>query len=666
MTARLVRSASALATLFLVACATADVSVDSDAPAPLVEGEAPGASPDVYADAAQTWEVPADLLQAIAQTETGGKMVSGQEEIEGWAPAFGVMGLRGEHLTDGARLAGLDEARVRTDRASNVMAVAALLSSWADESALDRADLGAWAPLVARYAAIPNTNATASYVWDGVFGNLQRGFVVEGGFVGGMDVVPAWPRPTVSASVLGAEHPYAVWRPSPNFNTRSAGAGGVGMVIIHDCEGAYSGCWGWLSDAASGVSAHYVISETGSEISQLVHEADRAWHVGATYDCVLNGNADCSLNGWNVNHFSVGIEHAGFSSQTSWDDHLLDVSAQLVCDITTTHQIPRDSYHIVAHATLQPYNRTDPGAGWPWVDYLDRVHAACGEATSGGTAGQIVIDSNNVANDASVARVDTSANWTSSASVSGYWNTGYWVAPTSPVSDPARFQFLAASPVCYKVDAWWTAAADRSASAPWIAYDAGGAEVGRAVVDQTARGSQWNTLGTWGFTPGWNQVDLSRWAAAGAVVVADAVRLTPATGCELCGDGVLDAGERCDDGDLVSGDGCSSTCQPELHITSVSVVTPGNPLTLTADGAAPGQAITFYTGSGRGTSPVPGCASASLPFTPRYTLGHGTADSAGHVSVRITSPSYLAYKVFKFVAVDDAACDLSPAWRQRF
>ena len=153
MTACLVRSASALATLFVVACATADVPLDPDVTAPLVDGEAPSASPDVYADAAQTWEVPADLLQAIAQTETGGKMVSGQEEIEGWAPAFGVMGLRGEHLTDGARLAGLDEAIVRTDRASNVMAAAALLSSWADEVALDRADLGAWAPLVARYAS---------------------------------------------------------------------------------------------------------------------------------------------------------------------------------------------------------------------------------------------------------------------------------------------------------------------------------------------------------------------------------------------------------------------------------------------------------------------------------------------------------------------------------
>ena len=30
-----------------------------------------------------------------------------------------------------------------------------------------------------------------------------------------------------------------------------------------------------------------------------------------------------------------------------------------------------------------------------------------------------------------------------------------------------------------------------------------------------------------------------------------------------CGDGYLDAGELCDDGNTTSGDGCSSTCQPE-------------------------------------------------------------------------------------------------------
>jgi cysteine-rich repeat protein len=31
-----------------------------------------------------------------------------------------------------------------------------------------------------------------------------------------------------------------------------------------------------------------------------------------------------------------------------------------------------------------------------------------------------------------------------------------------------------------------------------------------------------------------------------------------------CGDGILDSGEQCDDGNNVSGDGCSATCQTEL------------------------------------------------------------------------------------------------------
>ena len=32
---------------------------------------------------------------------------------------------------------------------------------------------------------------------------------------------------------------------------------------------------------------------------------------------------------------------------------------------------------------------------------------------------------------------------------------------------------------------------------------------------------------------------------------------------ELCGNGVLDTGEACDDGNSAAGDGCSATCQPE-------------------------------------------------------------------------------------------------------
>ena len=34
-----------------------------------------------------------------------------------------------------------------------------------------------------------------------------------------------------------------------------------------------------------------------------------------------------------------------------------------------------------------------------------------------------------------------------------------------------------------------------------------------------------------------------------------------------CGDGVLDLGEQCDDGNLIDGDCCSSTCQLETTDT---------------------------------------------------------------------------------------------------
>jgi hypothetical protein len=59
----------------------------------------------------------------------------------------------------------------------------------------------------------------------------------------------------------------------------------------------------------------------------------------------------------------------------------------------------------------------------------------------------------------------------------------------------------------------------------WIAQDAAGNELGRKTVDQTGHGSQWVTLGTWSFSAGWNHVVLSRWQAAGKVVIADAVRV---------------------------------------------------------------------------------------------------------------------------------------------
>jgi len=61
-----------------------------------------------------------------------------------------------------------------------------------------------------------------------------------------------------------------------------------------------------------------------------------------------------------------------------------------------------------------------------------------------------------------------------------------------------------------------------------------------------------------------------RLALAAALVLAGCVADTYLAGpwdaaVPVCGDGVLDVGEQCDDGNTTSGDGCSATCTLEVE-----------------------------------------------------------------------------------------------------
>ena len=484
----------------------------------------------VFARAAAEFAVPAPLLEAIAYTETRWQMVEGEEEFDGLAPAFGVMGLRGDRLRQGAALAGVTEPQVRTEPAANVRAAAALLRAWADEDARPRDGLAGWGDLVVRYSGIADPAAQAGYARDGVFAVLREGAQIagaEGRVVGSIEPapvgaelrgVPAAPE----GRTMSADYGPAIWRPSPNYNARPSGTT-PGMVIVHTCEGPYAGCWGWLANSQSGVSAHYVVNESGSEVSQLVRDASRAWHIGASYDCSLNGNTDCARNGQSSNHFTIGIEHAGYASQSSFPTGQIQASAALGCDLSQSWGIARDRYHFVGHGQLQPYNRTDPGSNWPWTDYLNRINAACG-STPPPTGSTIIVDSNNSLNDTNVGYIQTSSNWTASSHSTDY-ETGYWWAQTASVSDGATFWFYLPSAATRTVDAWWVAGTNRAPSAPFLVYNASGTQLATKTVDQRVNGGKWNTLGTYAFTAGWNRVVLSRWTGTGSVVIADALRV---------------------------------------------------------------------------------------------------------------------------------------------
>jgi hypothetical protein len=508
--------AAIAALTFASACAT------DDAPVLVDEGPDAAGLDDNFERVAAASGVPADLLKAVAYVETGWQMVAGEDEHEGRPAGAGIFGLWGENLTAAAAAIHKDEATVRSDERTSIVAGAARLAELAKIHGVAGDDLAAWAPVLADFAQNPDDDARAAYVTDvlRVLATGAKSIAEDGTVVASLEAHGEIAVPRTIVPYHSGDYAPAIFRSSPNYNSRNGSP--VSLVVIHSCEGAYAGCWGWLRNPDAQASAHYVVREDGGEISQLVTEANRAWHVAASYDCNKAGGAQCNLNGVSTNNFSVGIEHAGFASQASWSSGIIEESAKLTCDITRDHGVPRDRNHIVSHGQLQPSNRVDPGPNWPWSHYIDRVRANCGEGGGGTT---IIVDSNNSNNNAAVAKVEVTADWVSSSGTAGYYGSGYWYANTAPSSSPATFWFYLDAAGTKTIDAWWTTGTNRSTAASFIAFNASSTEVGRKAVNQQGTGSQWVALGTWNFSAGWNKVQLSRWAAEGSVVIADAIRV---------------------------------------------------------------------------------------------------------------------------------------------
>jgi hypothetical protein len=154
-----------------------------------------------------------------------------------------------------------------------------------------------------------------------------------------------------------AEYPLATWITSPNFNTMSRKPPDVQVIVIHTTQGTYLSAINWFEATASQVSAHYVISKTG-EITQMVLEKDKAWHVGS------------------ANGYTIGIEHEGMIDDPAWvTEPMLDASAQLCCYLLKKWQLPATKEHIKGHVELPNQTHTDPGKYWPWDTYLTKVQA---------------------------------------------------------------------------------------------------------------------------------------------------------------------------------------------------------------------------------------------------------------------------------------------------
>ncbi len=328
-------------------------------------GGEPGPSMnESFTSAAEEYGVPRDLLAAVGYGETH---FDGHDGKPSQAGGYGVMHLVSNPtrhtLEKAAQLTGEPVSELREDTDANIHGGAAVLRAYADKlgmNAKERRDVNAWYPAVARYGG--TTGATAKLYADTVYDLLEDGVrgTGPGGekiTVAGRDVHPD--KGGVSASSPAAEspdYPDATWTPADPANYRAGRAEKLDKIVIHVTQGSYAGSISWFQNPEAKVSAHYVVRSSDGDVTQMVRDADTAYHAKS------------------ANASSLGIEHEGYVDDPSWfTDAMYRSSAKLTRHLADKHGIPLDRQHIIGHSEAPGNDHTDPGKHWDWDAYMKLV-----------------------------------------------------------------------------------------------------------------------------------------------------------------------------------------------------------------------------------------------------------------------------------------------------
>ena len=108
------------------------------------------------------------------------------------------------------------------------------------------------------------------------------------------------------------------------------------------------------------VSSHFLIKRDG-EITQFVSILDRAWHAGVSS---FEGREDC-------NDYSIGIELEG-TDVDSFEENQYESLVSLTSILMS--ELPRITLdRIVGHSDIAPGRKSDPGKGFDWAKFKDRI-----------------------------------------------------------------------------------------------------------------------------------------------------------------------------------------------------------------------------------------------------------------------------------------------------
>ena len=160
---------------------------------------------------------------------------------------------------------------------------------------------------------------------------------------------------------------------SPNFGPRPQGAD-IDLIVVHSISlppGQYGGnevqqlftnTLDWSAHPyfteikGAQVSAHFYIRRNG-ELWQFVSCNARAWHAGVSS---YRGRTNCNDN-------SVGIELEGLEG-LAFEDAQYECLGDLCAAIAQAWPVA----HVAGHEHIAPGRKSDPGAGFEWLQ-LQRV-----------------------------------------------------------------------------------------------------------------------------------------------------------------------------------------------------------------------------------------------------------------------------------------------------
>ena len=378
--------------LCILLALSSEVSYASPAARPSAASEverrndAAGSLGRVTQGAADEFQVPTSLLLALAW------------EASHWNPdvrsewgGYGLFDLRegalDPSLEHAAALLEVDPNRIIDDWRLQVRGAAAILADHGRRSnggvLPDRADPMRWWDAVRAFSGREEPVLQEQFARY-IFELLNAGVSADTRW-GSMTLAPQTidltgrtfePPPCASDSSLAATYTAAS---SENYSDYSRSGSDIDLVVIHTMQGSYSGSISWFQNPDSSASAHYMVRSSDGQITQMVKEADVAWHAG----------------NWDYNERSVGLEHEGYIDDASWyTDAMYQKSAALTADIAARQGIPLDRSHIIGHNEVPDPDgsgyggsggHTDPGNYWDWDYYMSLIG---GETGVGG--GQII------------------------------------------------------------------------------------------------------------------------------------------------------------------------------------------------------------------------------------------------------------------------------------